>query len=72
MPGSATPARGTLHAVDIKGILTVTDPQLFHSTVRNGVGSAKAFGFGMLCLSPTSIPTNSIASTPLIINANKP
>lgn len=51
-PGSASSARGTLHSVDITGMLTVTDPQLFHSAVRNGIGSAKAFGFGMLCLSP--------------------
>jgi CRISPR system Cascade subunit CasE len=52
-PSSASAARGTLHSVDITGMLSVTDPQLFHLAVRNGIGSAKAFGFGLLVLSPS-------------------
>ncbi len=45
-------AAGTHTATEFSGILTVTDPEKFHHAARNGVGSAKAFGFGMLCLSP--------------------
>lgn len=57
-PGGASPARGTLHTVDITGMLTVTDPQLFHTVIRNGIGSAKAFGFGLLCLAPLQAKSN--------------
>ena len=39
-------------ATEFTGILTVTDPQLLRQAFANGIGSAKAFGFGMLCLSP--------------------
>jgi len=50
-------ATETLHhathtATEFTGLLTVTDPALFQQSVRTGIGSAKAFGFGMLCLSP--------------------
>lgn len=44
---------GTHNAVDIEGVLHVTDPSLFYNeALFKGIGSAKAFGFGMLCLSP--------------------
>lgn len=44
---------GTHHAVDIEGVLNITDPLLFHQeTFSKGIGSAKAFGFGLLCLAP--------------------
>lgn len=43
---------GTLHAVEFTGVLTITDRDLFRSAFRKGIGSAKAFGFGMLCVSP--------------------
>lgn len=39
-------------ATEFTGILTVTDPALFREAFIHGIGSAKAFGFGMLCLSP--------------------
>ncbi len=39
-------------ATEFTGILTVTDPELLHQAFATGIGSAKAFGFGMLCLSP--------------------
>ena len=43
---------GTHTATEFTGTLKVTDPALFQQSVRTGIGSAKAFGFGMLCLSP--------------------
>ena len=43
---------GTHSATEFTGILTVTDPVKFLNAATNGIGSAKAFGFGMLCLSP--------------------
>jgi CRISPR system Cascade subunit CasE len=39
-------------AVRFEGVLQVTDADLMHQAVRNGVGSAKAFGFGLLSLAP--------------------
>lgn len=38
--------------VRFRGVLNVTDRELFASAFRKGVGSAKAFGFGMLLLQP--------------------
>lgn len=43
---------GTHPATEFTGTLKVTDPIVFQQSVRTGIGSAKAFGFGMLCLSP--------------------
>lgn len=40
-------------ATEFIGILKITDPALFVQATHTGIGSAKAFGFGMLCLSPT-------------------
>lgn len=37
-------------AVQFDGLLSVTDPQLFKLTLVKGIGSAKAFGFGLLSL----------------------
>jgi CRISPR system Cascade subunit CasE len=47
-------ARGTLHAVDFRGTLSITDSARFRETFLKGIGSAKAFGFGMFCLVPQS------------------
>jgi CRISPR system Cascade subunit CasE len=44
--------QGVHYAVEFQGTLTVTDPTLFRTTFTTGIGSAKAFGFGMLCLAP--------------------
>jgi CRISPR system Cascade subunit CasE len=44
--------RGTHTAVEFQGILIVTDHEKFRATVSAGIGSAKAFGFGMLLFSP--------------------
>jgi CRISPR system Cascade subunit CasE len=45
---------GTHTAVEFQGVLTVTDSQRFHETFTRGIGSAKAFGFGLLVMAPTS------------------
>ena len=37
-------------AVDFHGTLEVIDSGLFGEALRGGIGSAKAFGFGMLCV----------------------
>lgn len=46
--------RGLHSAVEFQGMLTVTDPQKFHKTFTRGVGSAKAFGFGLLVVAPVA------------------
>ncbi len=43
-----------LFGVRFDGVLTVTDPAALTDAVRNGVGSAKAFGFGLLSLAPST------------------
>lgn len=45
---------GAHSAVEFQGELAVEDPVLFRTTVAAGVGSAKAFGFGLLVLAPLS------------------
>lgn len=47
-------SHGTHSAVVFQGELTVTDPAQFRATVAAGIGSAKAFGFGLLVLAPIS------------------
>jgi len=39
-----------LLAVQFDGLLQVTDPKRLSETVRQGVGSGKAMGFGLLSL----------------------
>ena len=45
-------ARTTFHRVDFSGRLHVSDPALFRRTFSAGLGHGKAFGFGLLQLSP--------------------
>jgi CRISPR system Cascade subunit CasE len=40
----------SLFSVLFEGILAVTDPDAFHDTLVQGIGSGKAFGFGLLSL----------------------
>jgi CRISPR system Cascade subunit CasE len=47
-PGNA----GEFLAVRFDGVLMVTDADLFRTTVAGGVGSGKAFGFGLLSVAP--------------------
>lgn len=44
--------RGKFAAVTFDGVLKVTDPDKFLIALRSGVGSAKAFGFGLLSIAP--------------------
>ena len=44
--------RGVHSAIEFQGTLRVTDSQKFHDTFYKGIGSAKAFGFGLLLLIP--------------------
>jgi CRISPR system Cascade subunit CasE len=43
---------GLHSATEYVGMLKITDPALFVQATLSGIGTAKAFGFGMLCLSP--------------------
>lgn len=45
--------QGFHSAVEFQGVLSVTDSARFHETFTRGVGSAKAFGFGLLVIVPT-------------------
>lgn len=50
-----TPRTEGMHAVvEFRGRLRVTDPAAFRAAVATGIGSAKAFGFGLLVLAPLS------------------
>lgn len=40
----------THYAVLFEGLLRVTDGKAFHDTLINGIGTAKAFGFGLLSI----------------------
>jgi CRISPR system Cascade subunit CasE len=41
-----------LGAVQFDGVLEVTDPDKLREAVRNGLGSQKAYGFGLLSIAP--------------------
>lgn len=45
---------GLHSAVEFQGVLAVTDSAKFHETFTRGIGSAKAFGFGLLVIAPIS------------------
>ncbi len=45
---------GEFLAVRFDGVLVVTDPDKLRETVAAGVGSGKAFGFGLLSLAPSA------------------
>ena len=51
--GGNTP--GTIYAVDASGVLTVHNEDAFRSAFNAGIGSAKAFGFGLLMLQPIQL-----------------
>ena len=50
---------GLHSATEFRGVLSVTDHNAFVESFAKGIGPAKAFGFGMLCLSPIPDSTNS-------------
>jgi|GEM_PF-199721 CRISPR-associated protein, Cse3 family len=43
-----------LHSARYEGILTVDNPELFKETLIRGIGSGKAFGFGLLSVAPAN------------------
>jgi len=47
-------AQGLHSAVEFQGTLQVTLPATFRESFQGGIGSAKAFGFGLLVLGPVS------------------
>jgi CRISPR system Cascade subunit CasE len=47
-------AHGLHSAVEFRGVLAVTDQAKFHEAFTRGLGSAKAFGFGLLVIAPIS------------------
>jgi CRISPR system Cascade subunit CasE len=49
-----TRRRGTHLSVDFRGTLQITEPKKFYQTLQKGIGSAKAFGFGLLVIAPIS------------------
>jgi len=55
---------GTHHAVEFQGVLHVSDPVQLQHTFQHGIGKAKAFGFGLLCLAPLSLTTQISTQTP--------
>lgn len=44
--------RGKHVSVDFQGLLEVKDREAFRTAFANGIGSAKAFGYGLLMLQP--------------------
>jgi CRISPR system Cascade subunit CasE len=44
--------RGNHKRVEFEGVLSVTDREVFKKTFNRGIGTAKAFGFGLLVLQP--------------------
>jgi len=53
--GAGKDHRTTHFAVLFDGLLRVTDASAFLATMINGVGSSKAFGFGLLSAAPVGI-----------------
>jgi CRISPR system Cascade subunit CasE len=47
-------ARGVHYATEFQGVLRVQDEARFRETFALGIGSGKAFGFGLLVLAPVS------------------
>lgn len=50
----------TWHAVQFEGFLRITEPGAFVAGLRDGIGSAKAFGFGLLSLGRSPMPAGSL------------
>jgi len=50
--GRRTSGAVVIEAVRFEGMLTTTSPDVLASTVRTGIGPAKAFGCGLLSLAP--------------------
>ena len=53
-PGSGQDHKAPLLSVRFEGALRVADPDTLLETLRQGIGSAKAFGFGLLSVAPAT------------------
>lgn len=54
-PSNGDHHRGVHGVVDFSGVIEITDPEVFlNVTFAKGVGSAKAFGLGLLVLAPVN------------------
>lgn len=54
-PAKAPQHHGLHGTVDFSGVIEITDPALFlTATFTKGIGSAKAFGFGLLVITPAN------------------
>ena len=42
-------------SIQFRGVLEVTNKEVFEKTYYSGIGSAKAFGYGLLLLAPVSL-----------------
>jgi CRISPR system Cascade subunit CasE len=51
---------GRRRSVRYDGTLAVTDPALFRETIIRGIGSGKAFGFGLLSVAPEARPAGAV------------
>jgi len=51
-PDEKRPPKTGVLEVQFDGVLQVTDPTAFLTAVQTGIGSGKAFGFGLLSLAP--------------------
>ena len=47
-PARAAPRVPSIHAIDIRARVIVTDPDAFAVTLEHGIGTAKAYGYGMI------------------------
>jgi CRISPR system Cascade subunit CasE len=47
--------RAILSSLDFDGLLRITDPQTFAAALRQGIGSGKAFGCGLLLVRPAPL-----------------
>lgn len=52
-PGAAQPIR--FSSVDLSGVLTVTEPDTFLSTLYSGLGPSKGFGCGLILVKPRAV-----------------
>lgn len=51
-PRGASASKITFASVLFEGLLRVTNPDAFRSALEMGIGSGKAYGFGLLSIAP--------------------
>ncbi len=58
---TGTPGRVVVQVVSYEGRLQIVDPERFGAAILDGLGSAKAYGCGLLTLAPLSGTTSVVA-----------